>query len=313
MTDDNHTTKSCSHCGVVQPATIEFFISRIKNTDGLGGMCKGCHRKASARSRATWVPPSVEGAVKLCNLCQSEKPATTEFFQTQVLGKYGLRAQCRTCRTALNEARSKAFAEEQQKTFDVVPTKVCTKCQEAKPATLEFFRPRAEGHDGLRAQCRTCHDPSIHRWGEEHPEEVRAAILRWHAEHPEERRRSWKLNNPAAHARRRARQLALPVQFTKDDWLFCLNYWAYSCAICGNQEGFLWCLAADHWIPLVDQEHCPGTVPWNILPLCHGQGGCNNTKHAQEPRAWLEKKIGKGQAKKKIQDIAQYFALAKTL
>lgn len=38
----------------------------------------------------------------------------------------------------------------------ILLTKVCSKCSEAKPATIEFFHPNKGGAFGLRGQCRPC-------------------------------------------------------------------------------------------------------------------------------------------------------------
>jgi len=110
---------------------------------------------------------------------------------------------------------------------------------------------------------------------------------------------------------RRARERQLPGTFNAQHLDCMLQYWGYACAICGNQEGFAWTLALDYWIPL-DALHCPGTLPTNILPFCHGEGGCNNSKGSKDPVAWLLARWGKRKAHRKLQDIAHFFAQAST-
>lgn len=72
---------------------------------------------------------------------------------------------------------------------------------------------------------------------------------------------------------------------------------------------------ADHWIPLV-YDDCPGTVPENIVPLCHsikdGAGGCNNSKQALDPYQWLIDKFGKRKAEEIFTKIQAYFEMVKT-
>src|SRR5512141_2961524 len=87
------------------------------------------------------------------------------------------------------------------------------------------------------------------------------------------------------------RKRKLPDTFTDQDWQRALEYWDYKCAVCGRPRGLWHTLAADHWIPLSDPE-CPGTIPTYIVPLCHGEGGCNNSKRSRSPQAWLEAKLG---------------------
>lgn len=102
------------------------------------------------------------------------------------------------------------------------------------------------------------------------------------------------------------RKRQLLNHFTAKDWDRCLTYWNYQCAICGRPRGLWHTLAQDHWIPLTHPE-CPGTVPHNILPLCHGEGGCNNSKGKKLPLVWLQEKLGKRRAAKKLAEIQAYF------
>jgi 5-methylcytosine-specific restriction endonuclease McrA len=89
--------------------------------------------------------------------------------------------------------------------------------------------------------------------------------------------------------RRRARKLSLPDIFTGEQWQYAVGYFNGCCAACGRQGNDLFgthTLAADHWIPLSHPD-CLGTVAWNIIPLCHGEGGCNNSKNDKLPGVWL--------------------------
>jgi hypothetical protein len=104
-----------------------------------------------------------------------------------------------------------------------------------------------------------------------------------------------------------ARKLSLPMAFSAADWDDALDYWGYQCAICSRPRGLWHTLAQDHWIPLSDPR-CPGTVPTNILPLCHGEGGCNNSKGNKDPIRWLEERLGKRRAAQKLLEIQTYFA-----
>lgn len=113
-------------------------------------------------------------------------------------------------------------------------------------------------------------------------------------------------------ARYRATRANLPNFFTHDDWITCLEHWGYTCAVCGRPQGLFHTLAADHWIPLSNPD-CIGTVPHNILPLCHGVEGCNNSKSNSDGETWLIAKLGKTKAKRKLDEITEYFKQAKAL
>jgi hypothetical protein len=100
------------------------------------------------------------------------------------------------------------------------------------------------------------------------------------------------------------------MAFTEHDWQFCLEYWHHQCAICGAQEGLFHTLAADHWVP-ISTPNSPGSVPWNILPLCHGRYGCNSRKGAQDPTTWLIALLGKRKARRKLAEIEAFFTLTR--
>ena len=141
-------------------------------------------------------------------------------------------------------------------------------------------------------------------WAQQHQEEIAEkarGYRRIHREHIAARMREWRTNNlntgKIHKARRKARKLNLPDNFTADDWECALNYFRNCCAVCGRQIGLWHRMAADHWIPLTSPD-CPGTVAWNMVPLCHGVDGCNNSKKDKPPTDWLIEKFGprKGRA-----------------
>jgi hypothetical protein len=107
--------------------------------------------------------------------------------------------------------------------------------------------------------------------------------------------------------RYRARKLQLPDTWTEEQLAFMLDYWHHACAICGNPKGLFWTLAYDHWKPIA-APNCPGTTAINMIPLCHGPGGCNNSKGHREPRTWLIERYGPRKAAKIEHAIATYFA-----
>jgi hypothetical protein len=125
-----------------------------------------------------------------------------------------------------------------------------------------------------------------------------------------------------AYHRHQARKRALPDDLDAKAVAFMWQYWQFACAICGREAGGLFhVLALDHWIPLANPA-CPGTVAWNILPLCHAKRGvplfsrapyCNNSKAAQDPLAWLTTTLGPRKAKAKLREIETYFALTKPI
>ncbi len=157
-------------------------------------------------------------------------------------------------------------------------------------------------------------EQSTQNYRSQHPEQVRAAEYRWQKSHQETVKASskkYRFAHPEKALirwhRREAIKRALPAAFSAADWQLALNYWHGCCAICERPAGLWHTLAADHWIPLADIKHCPGTVPTNIVPLCHGIDGCNNSKADCDPVEWLKRRIGKRAATKKLAEIEAYF------
>jgi len=151
-------------------------------------------------------------------------------------------------------------------------------------------------------------------YNEGHPDAVKKWTTTRYARHGEEdniRRKAWKKANPdklaTYDANRRARKRQVPNTWTHEQLAFMLDYWKHACAICGNPQGLFWTLANDHWVPLASPE-CPGTIATNMIPLCHGNGGCNNSKYYSEPRAWLIRRFGTKKAAKIEKTIYAYFA-----
>jgi hypothetical protein len=96
--------------------------------------------------------------------------------------------------------------------------------------------------------------------------------------------------------RRLACKRGLPDAFTAADWQAALDHFGGCCAACGRPPGLWHTIAADHWIPL-SSPNCPGTVPENIVPLCHGVDGCNNSKSNRPAGEWLAQKYGPRKAR----------------
>lgn len=181
------------------------------------------------------------------------------------------------------------------------------------------------------------------RYRQNHPEDRKAAVSRWREKNPERHRenkrrwarenrhhtrvwetrwannnrdrlnkraRKWKLKNPTADARRRARKLGIPDAFTAADWQHALDYFKGCCAYCGRPAGLWHVIAQDHFIPIASSS-CPGSLPTNMLPACHtlkdGRGGCNNAKSDKSPQEWLIDKFGPRKAKQILKRIQEYF------
>ncbi len=228
-----------------------------------------------------------------------------------------------------------------------IPLKRCTVCGQEKPWDRKYFKWSAE--DGIRQPCKACcvantRDWVVKNWDraaqnknhyvQQHPDRVRNSKRTYASSHRQILKEiAW--NNRAKyrvkkrqHAkiyysehpekakiyvlRRRALKRNLPSNFTATDWNICLEYWHYRCAVCGRPRGLWHTIAADHWIPLASPD-CPGNVPKNIVPLCHGIDGCNNSKLNKNPEEWLVQRYGKKKGLRIFEQIEAYFIWLQTI
>jgi len=127
---------------------------------------------------------------KTCDKCKTKLPATTEYYQPCKYAEDKLLAWCKNCcRDYLAEHGQEAYksvhddlyylteASRDDRTHLQPPgpvskidetvnstDKVCSKCEQTKPATLEHFGPDKCSKSGLKSQCRECE----RQWHREH-------------------------------------------------------------------------------------------------------------------------------------------------
>lgn len=273
---------------------------------------------------------------QVCKKCGISKPL--EDFSPKKTGRNGRRTECKECRRVphLREKR-----EAQRKCIERYElgeeVKFCPRCETCKPMTA--FSNSSSHSDGKRSECKDCrskyyydnHERAVERiraYYDENQETIKAyrrAYYQENLDHEKQRNRVYYRRNQkrirlmakdyrkrkpevkrASAQRRLARKRGLLDNFTAEDWQRALDYFGHRCAVCGREADDVVILAADHWIPLVSPD-CPGTVPENILPLCHGVGGCNNEKQDRPPREWLRRKLGEVQASQRIIEFQTYF------
>lgn len=227
--------------------------------------------------------------LKRCSKCKEWK-SRQEFHQHKGR-KDGLAAWCKTCNcqnTSRYQKENRAIVAERQRQW-----------RKNHPN----YRRERYALDRNRELKRAA------RYRFEKRDRVLKAQAKWRDTHLDARRAysvNHKMQGYLATLRRRARIRKLPDTMTQRDIEKCLAYFGHRCATCDRPQGFWHTLAMDHWIPLSSPE-CPGTVPQNMIPLCHGIGGCNNAKHDKDPREWLVVTFGKRKATKIEKQIRAYF------
>lgn len=207
------------------------------------------------------------------------------------------------------------------------PFKRCSKCGYDFLPNKVFF-PSRNGR--LVAQCRQCAKDKSAQWQKDNPQKANEKNRNWRIKHADQTRlinqkyrdrhkeesRLYKRQyhqtehgksvRKAAKKTYKARKRGVEGTLTARDWQCCLEYFNGCCAVCERPPGLWHTIAADHWIPVTDPQ-CPGTTPTNIIPLCQGVNGCNNSKSNNDALTWLVSKFGEKQANQIANHIEAYF------
>jgi hypothetical protein len=212
--------------------------------------------------------------------------------------------------------------------YCTIPLKTCTKCNRLLPATNGFFHRWKYGVDGLKPICKSCNTAQYQLWRQNNREKVSDTQHQWYIDNrakvikrslqqaesnPEqfaERQRRYRKNHleeKREHLRRRrTRKRNLPDTFTIEQWVSCLEYFNYCCAVCGKQLRDLLGLIEphqDHWIALANPD-CPGSIATNMVCLCNA---CNFSKNDTPAAEWLKRKFGKRKAEGVLRKVIAYF------
>jgi hypothetical protein len=238
-------------------------------------------------------------STKRCTKCGDEQPATLEYFGKHNETKDGLYPSCRKC------ARNRATTENRKRGHkprismqSPVGMRRCSKCLNDYPSNLAHFY-KAKG--GLSAWCKSCYNEETKRYQSANPEKKKKYNKTHYYRFPHKQTEK--------RLRRRTLEHSLPHVFTDDQWQRALDYFNGCCAVCGRQANDLFgthTIAPDHWIPLAFPS-CPGTIATNIVPLCHGQSGCNNSKGAKLPGQWLTENFSHRKVLDVMARIEAYF------
>lgn len=305
MSDMIVPRKRCSKCGEEKPATPEYFHKGKSKADGLHVWCKEC---ALTYKREVTYPkqghkkyePIVVDGMRRCAGCKEWKPLNAEHFNRNASDKYGFGNYCRPCKNAKDIAHSRKIGRKPQRVLARSDMRMCTICERWLPNTFEFFQPSPSGRGvgGTDYRCRECQNARRRELDRLNPGRKSNYDKRYRAKYPDKVK--------ASRHQRLARELSLPEEYEASDWRRALDYFGGCCAVCGRPPGLWHTLSPDHWISLTAAD-CPGTIPKNIIPLCHGVGGCNNSKSNRNPIDWLIWKFGKRKANKIRKRIEAYF------
>ena len=98
---------------------------------------------------------------KVCTKCDTNLPATTEFFHVQKRGLYNLKSNCKKCTTKYNKSKWIIVPKKTEKT--------CSHCKVTFPLTNEYFytkttkkgtiingKPLSKDCISFRSVCKKC-------------------------------------------------------------------------------------------------------------------------------------------------------------
>lgn len=294
--------KCCSRCKKIKSCS-EFHKSS-KSKGGLKGECKVCRSLSGAARYAAnpeyWSKYNADHREHI----RQQKSQYNALHREEIAArkaKYN-----REHRAEISRRRAKHYAENREKERQRSIKYQNEHREELSRKNAERYRANREKERQKNAERYIAHRADrIERsnaYYHKNQEQCRARNLRHYRQH--------KPVYILSSLRRRARKRSLPDAFSVEDKLFALDYFHYCCAACGRPQGFWHTLAMDHWIPLSNPD-CPGTVPENMVPLCHGIGGCNNTKHDKNPEEWLAKYFSKRKAREIARRVQEFFETRK--
>lgn len=239
---------------------------------------------------------------KVCSKCGIEKPATTEYFHRKSSNSNGLNPKCKDCvaeyyRVYYQNNREKWLARTHK-------YRIANRDKFLEYRRRYRFANRDKENERVRKWYRA-NTLYFYQYAQLNKERVTKYRKQWASKNRDKRRISVR--------NRRARQRNLPNTLTLTEWTQCLDYFNGCCAVCGRPLQDLFgthIAAADHYIPLLHPD-CPGTTALNIIPLCNGEDGCNQSKGSKHPEQWLVERFGRRKANRILGRIQAYFEWVK--
>ena len=240
--------------------------------------------------------------VKTCKDCGQAFPRTADFFYRAKRMADGFVTECKKCR---NLKHREWVSNNRERSREHSRRAYANNIEKRHAYNVQRRSHRTETRQAWRVNNRQRDRDNMQRWRTAHPDYDQE----WRRSHPEQSKDTRK----HAGIRRRARRLNLPCRFSPMDWQHALTFFDHRCAVCGRAPSFWQYLAQEHWIPVADpRPDNPGTVPGNILPVCHtrkgfsGMGSCNLSKQDKDPIVWLNEHYSPRRAKAILQRIDAY-------
>jgi hypothetical protein len=236
---------------------------------------------------------------KSCTTCNTEHPATTEFFYADPKSRFGVSSKCKTCRNRqIKETRIQNDSEQRREEGRERSRKWGREHKEEKKAydkkrvesgvSAELQRKyREEGLEGARKQAR--------EWRRNNPEKIKELDRKYKEENPEQRAKTYK-----RHRLKKEYGMALEeheaTQIRQN----------FKCAICRKDiEDF-----SGKKIFHVDHDHFSGEVRGLLCPHCNSMVGFSEdspetllsaAEYLMNPPGYVKLDIGKAADKRTME------------
>jgi hypothetical protein len=319
--------KLCPKCSAIK--SLDEFDRCTSKKSGYQSHCKICRRAKYREGKPE--PEILPDDMKRCWDCKQVLPANPDVFSRNKMNSDGLSGQCKVCATRYRRAnreriieRKKRYYAENSKTINERFKDKTTNDPEFRAKYLARrkehyyehheeirekqklnYKENIEKHRIYRATRKEYNSEYNREYYQRNREQIRQSHQKWYQSNLEENRKRKAIYTNL----RRKLKLSLPTNFSLSDWSYALEYFEHKCAICGreaNSDGLS--MSMDHWIPISDpRPDNLGTVPENIVPLCHGLDGCNNSKSNLDPKIWLIRKLGAEAGLAKLAEVEAYF------
>ncbi len=273
MADTIVTEKPCSKCGELYPETTQYFKPDKRNKNGIAAQCRNC-------ARTYYHKPDAK-------LRDKARKQTPEYKAKEKERRHSPEYRARERELAKDPERKAKRAARHQKWLQKPDVKAKIEAHNRSPEKREWSRQ----YQRVNRQ-----DPAYKQREREYRQRPETREL--YRSHTQQRR---------------AQQRGLAATLTIEDKRRAIDYFNGCCPVCGRQFVDLFdthTVSFDHW--WIPQSKNGGLTPDNIIPLCYGKDGCNNSKAARDPVEWLEWKLGKRKAKEVLKRIQAFFDWLKT-
>jgi len=206
-----------------------------------------------------------------------------------------------------SEQRKQKTWKEKHKIIEGIIYKQCTKCQEWKPETIDYFymRNKSKPDRGFNAECIECSKDKARIYERNHKEEQKENFNEWYLnnkkrnykrgckwkennkEYYTEIHRKWLNENPDKTKQYQENRQHKNHKITKQEWKSCKEYFNNQCAYCGLpiKEHYYTRLGVtklgDFHKEHVNHEGSNDLS--NCVPSC---GRCNSSKHKAILEYW---------------------------